>query len=84
MQKAWKIARAQKLAQMHNLCSQWAQKLAQMCQESKIIMYAQSVLKDNPKIDIAVLIAQAVQDSKCTNPKLAHAYTSIVRHQWKN
>ena len=35
-----------------------AQKLAQMCQESKIIMYAQSVLKDNPKIDIAVLIAQ--------------------------
>ena len=45
---------------------------------------AQSMLKENPKIYLAVLIAQAVQDSKCTNPKLAHAYTSIVRHQSKN
>ena len=46
-----------------------AQKLAQMCQESKIIMYAQSVLKDNPKIYIAVLIAQAVHAGSAAQKK---------------
>ena len=34
--------------------------------------------KLNLKIDLAVLIAQAVQDSKWTNPKLAHAYTIVL------
>ena len=43
-----------------------------MCQESKIIMYAQSVLKDNPKIYIAVLIAQAVHAGlQIHNPKIS-------------
>ena len=47
-----------------------------MCQESKIIMYAQSVLKDNLKIDLAVLIAQAVQDCKLTTQRLAFCFNN--------